>query len=135
MVLCCESNGNKHYCTFFHTLDNAFGLIKHVGAVIGFNDEIKPINSAAKIGYLFLQSLLPTIPASFLAFGTEPLYSAYVISDNIFNISVINDQTLAGLILKLGGGIILWISILVIWMRWYQDEKTFDDVVRNNSND
>ena len=50
-------------------------------------------------------------------------------------ISVINDQTLAGLILKLGGGIILWVSILVIWMRWYQDEKTFDDVVRNNSND
>ena len=69
--------------------------------VIGFNDEIKPINSAAKIGYLFLQSLLPTIPASFLAFGTEPLYSAYVMSDNIFSISVINDQTLAGLILKL----------------------------------
>ena len=103
--------------------------------VIGFNEEIRPINSAAKIAYLFLQSLLPTIPASFLAFGTEPLYSAYVMSDNIFNISVINDQTLAGLILKLGGGIILWISILIIWMRWYQDEKTFDDVVRNNSND
>jgi putative membrane protein len=59
------------------------------------------INSAAKIAYLFLQSLLPTIPASFLAFGTEPLYSAYVMNDNIFNISVINDQTLAGLILKL----------------------------------
>jgi hypothetical protein len=56
-------------------------------------------------------------------------------NDNIFNISVINDQTLAGLILKLGGGIILWISILIIWMRWYQDEKTFDDVVRNNSSD
>ena len=96
--------------------------------VIGFNEEIRPINSAAKIAYLFLQSLLPTIPASFLAFGTEPLYSAYIMSDNIFNISVINDQTLAGLILKLGGGIILWVSILVIWMRWYQDEKTFDDV-------
>ena len=56
-------------------------------------------------------------------------------NDNIFNISVINDQTLAGLILKLGGGIILWISILIIWMKWYQDEKTFDDVVRNNTSD
>ena len=56
-------------------------------------------------------------------------------NDNIFNISVINDQTLAGLIVKLGGGIILWISILIIWMRWYQDEKTFDDVVRNNTSD
>ena len=82
-----------------------------------------------------IRDRLPTIPASFLAFGTEPLYSAYVDVENIYNISVINDQTLAGLILKLGGGIILWISILVIWMKWYQNEKTFDDVVRNSSTD
>jgi putative membrane protein len=103
--------------------------------VIGFNDEIKAMSSPVRIAYLFLQSLLPTIPASFLAFGTEPLYSAYVTDNNIFSISIIDDQTLAGLILKLGGGIILWITILVIWMRWYQEEKTFDDVVRNSTSD
>jgi putative membrane protein len=119
--------------TLFHFMIHSVMLLVSLNMwipVIGFNDEIKPLNSAARIGYLFLQSLLPTIPASFLAFGTEPLYS-----ESIFNISVINDQTLAGLILKLGGGIILWISILVIWMKWYQDEKTFDDVVRNSSTD
>jgi hypothetical protein len=47
----------------------------------------------------------------------------------------LNDQVLGGLILKLGGGIILWVSILTIWMRWYKTEKTFDDVVRNVSSD
>ena len=94
-----------------------------------------PINSRLGVNYLFLQSLLPTVPASFLAFGTEPLYSAYVGIDNIFNISTLNDQVLGGLILKLGGGIILWISILSIWMRWYRTEQTFDDVVRNVSSD
>jgi len=31
LVLCCKSNGNKHNCTFFYTLNNAFGLIKYVG--------------------------------------------------------------------------------------------------------
>ena len=124
--------------TLFHFLIHSVMLLVSLNMwvpVIGFNEEIMPLNSAARIAYLFLQSLLPTIPASFLAFGTEPLYSAYLNTNSIFNISVINDQTLAGLILKLGGGIILWISILVIWMRWYQDEKTFDDVVRNNSSD
>ena len=55
--------------------------------------------------------------------------------NNIFNISTLNDQVLGGLILKLGGGIILWISILSIWMRWYKTEKTFDDVVRSVSSD
>ena len=124
--------------TLFHFFIHSVMLLVSLNMwipVIGFNEEVRPINSAARIGYLFLQSLLPTIPASFLAFGTEPLYTAYLNNDNIFNISVINDQTLAGLILKLGGGIILWISILIIWMRWYQDEKTFDDVVRNNTSD
>ena len=124
--------------TLFHFMIHSVMLLVSLNMwipVIGFNDEIKPLNSAARIGYLFLQSLLPTIPASFLAFGTEPLYSAYLNTESIFNISVINDQTLAGLIFNLGGGIILWISILVIWMKWYQDEKTFDDVVRNSSTD
>ena len=27
--------------------------------------------------YLFLQTLLPTVPASFLTFGSKPLYSFY----------------------------------------------------------
>ena len=122
----------------FHFLVHSIMLLVSLNMwvpVIGFSEEIKKLNSAASIGYLFLQSLLPTVPASFLAFGTEPLYSAYVGIDNIFNISTLNDQVLGGLILKLGGGIILWISILSIWMRWYKTEKTFDDVVRSVSSD
>ena len=31
LVICCKPNGNKHSCSFFYTLDNAFGLIKYVG--------------------------------------------------------------------------------------------------------
>ena len=43
--------------------------------------------------------------------------------EQIYNISVLNDQTLAGLILKLGGGIVLWVIILIIWMSWFKEEK------------
>jgi putative membrane protein len=93
------------------------------------------LSQAGKIGYMFLQSLLPTIPASFLTFGTEPIYSAYLLRENIFDISTVNDQTLAGLVLKLGGGVIIWVTILIIWLNWFKEEKTFDDVVRNNSVD
>ena len=103
--------------------------------VIGLTKEIKQLSDPGKIAYLFMQSLLPTIPASFLAFGTEPLYSAFLEVDNIFDVSVINDQTMAGLVLKLGGGLILWIFILITWMKWYKTEKTFDDVVRTSTND
>jgi len=91
--------------------------------VIGLDPRIKQLSFPSRIGYLFVQSLLPTIPASFLAFSTIPLYSAYVEVEQIYNISVLNDQTLAGLILKLGGGIVLWIIILIIWMNWFKEEK------------
>ena len=125
---------NKLFHFFIHSLMLLVSLNMWV-PVIGFTDKIKQLGSPGKIAYLFLQSLFPTIPASFLAFGNEPLYSAYVGIDQVFNISTIDDQTLAGVILKLGGGLILWASILIIWMQWYKTEKTFDDVVRNSSND
>ena len=67
--------------TLFHFMIHSVMLLVSLNMwipVIGFNDEIKPLNSAARIGYLFLQSLLPTIPASFLAFGTEPLYLSLI---------------------------------------------------------
>ena len=79
--------------TLFHFVIHSIMLLVSLNMwipVIGFNEEVKPINSAARIGYLFLQSLLPTIPASFLAFGTEPLYTAYLNNDNIFNITIKN---------------------------------------------
>ena len=125
---------NKLFHFFIHSLMLLVSLNMWV-PVIGFTDEIKELGSPGKIAYLFLQSLFPTIPASFLAFGTEPLYSAYEGIDQVFNISTIDDQTLAGVIIKLGGGLLLWASILIIWMKWYKTEKTFDDVVRNSSND
>lgn len=125
---------NKLFHFFIHSLMLLVSLNMWV-PVIGFTKEIKQLGSPGKIAYLFLQSLFPTIPASFLAFGTEPLYTAYVGIDQVFNISTIDDQTLAGVVLKLGGGFILWTSILIIWMQWYKAEKTFDDVVRSSSDD
>ena len=91
--------------------------------VLGLDPRIRQLSFPSRIGYLFIQSLLPTIPASFLAFSTVPLYSAYVEVEQIYNISVLNDQTLAGIVLKLGGGIVLWVIILIIWMNWFREEK------------
>jgi len=31
--------------------------------------------------------------------------------------------------------VIIWVTILIIWLNWFKEEKTFDDVVRNNSVD
>jgi putative membrane protein len=73
--------------------------------------------------YLFAQSLLPTVPASFLTFGSRPLYEAYAEAPRIFGISAITDQRIAGLFMKIVGGLVLWSVIAVLFFRWHAQES------------
>lgn len=73
--------------------------------------------------YLFLQSLAPTIPASFLTFGSRALYPVYASFPRIWGMGAVTDQMLAGLIMKLVGGAILWGFITVIFFRWFRQEE------------
>jgi putative membrane protein len=93
--------------------------------------EIPALSAPGQMVYLFLQSIAPTIPASFLTFGISPLYPVYAGFPRIWGISVLDDQLMAGLLMKLGGGAILWGFIIAIWFRWYaRDEREGFDTVR-----
>jgi putative membrane protein len=85
--------------------------------------ELPPIPAPAQILYLFLQSLAPTIPASFLTFGHQPLYPVYAAFPRIWGIDALTDQLIAGLIMKLVGGLILWTVIAVVFFRWGRREE------------
>jgi len=58
--------------------------------------------------YLFLNSVLPTIPGGFLTFAETALYDAYNHDVRLWGITVTDDQQAAGLIMKLLGGGYLW---------------------------
>lgn len=93
--------------------------------------EIPPLSAPGQMLYLFLQSLAPTIPASFLTFGRTPLYPIYATFPRIWGVSVMGDQLMAGLIMKLIGSAILWVVIAVVFFRWYAAEQRADlDVTR-----
>lgn len=85
--------------------------------------EMPSLAPPAQMMYLFLQSLAPTIPASFLAFGSKVLYPAYAAFPRIWGISALTDQLIAGLIMKIGGGLILWGFITTIFFRWHAREE------------
>ena len=85
--------------------------------------EMSPLPAPGQCLYLFLQSLAPTIPASFLTFGTHPLYPVYATFPRIWGIGPLTDQLLAGLIMKIVGGAILWTLIAVIFFRWHAQEE------------
>lgn len=85
--------------------------------------EIPPLSPPGQMMYLFLQSLAPTIPASFLTFGRTVLYPVYAAFPRIWGISALTDQLVAGLIMKIGGGLYLWGFITVIFFRWHAREQ------------
>lgn len=85
--------------------------------------EIPRLAPPIRAVYLFLQSVVPTVPASFLTFGSAPLYHAYEHLPKLWGLSALEDQQVAGLIMKLGAGILLWMLIAVIFFRWAADEE------------
>ena len=85
--------------------------------------EMPPLPAPGQCLYLFLQSLAPTIPASFLTFGTTVLYPVYATFPRIWGIGPLTDQLIAGLIMKIVGVLILWTEIAVIFFRWHAQEE------------
>jgi putative membrane protein len=85
--------------------------------------ELPALSPPGQMMYLFIQSLAPTIPASFLTFGHTLLYPVYGTFPRIWGISALNDQLIAGLTMKIVGGLILWGFITVIFFRWYARES------------
>jgi putative membrane protein len=85
--------------------------------------EIPRLPYPLQMLYLFLQSLLPTIPASFMTFADSPLFDAYVSFPRPWGMSAVTDQMIAGLTMKIVGGLILWAVIAYLFFKWYRQEE------------
>jgi putative membrane protein len=84
--------------------------------------EMPGLSYPGRMLYLFLQSIVPTVPASFLTFGSSALYRFYAEAPRIWGLSALTDQRIAGLIMKIVGGAILWLFIAVIFFKWFAQE-------------
>src|SRR5436305_11850812 len=73
--------------------------------------------------YLFLQSVIPTVPASFLTFGSKPLYHVYATFPRLWGISALTDMQVSGLIMKIAAGLLIWGVIAIIFFRWQRREE------------
>lgn len=91
--------------------------------VLGPIGELPRLSPFPRMGYLFLQSLVPVIPASFLTLAQEPLYEIYEKLPRMWGISAVNDQAIAGLVMKLGAGLVLWGAIAWTFFAWYAEEN------------
>lgn len=73
--------------------------------------------------FLFLNSVLPTVPGGFLTFAEEPLYRVYDHPVRLWGITAVDDQQAAGLIMKLGGGAFIWTVIALLFFKWVSGQQ------------
>ena len=116
------SNGLFHL--FTHFLWVAVGLLMW-WPVTSPLPEVPHYSYLGRMGYLFSHSILPTVPASFLTFASAPLYSSYENAPRIWEfITPLVDLQIAGLLMKIGGGLLLWAVIAALFFRWSHEDRT-----------
>jgi len=75
-----------------------------------------------KMAYLFANMVFMTAPGAMLTFADLPMYGVYELAPPIGWLSPLDDQRLAGLLMKIGGGLVSWTAISVLFVRWNRDE-------------
>jgi putative membrane protein len=92
--------------------------------VLNRDTDLPHMSEVGRMLYVFLQSVMPTVPASFFTLAERPLYPFYAHAARPFSLDAVSDQQIAGAIMKVGGGLILWLVIAVMFFRWSaKDEK------------
>ena len=108
------SNALVHYLV--HTVLVSAAFLLWV-PVCGPLPELR-ISYPAQMLYLFVTSIIPTVPAGWLTFAEGAVYSSYDIPARLWGISVTSDQQAAGAIMKLVGGGFLWVIITIRFFQW-----------------
>jgi putative membrane protein len=85
--------------------------------------ELARLTPPAQMAYLFIQSLVPAVLASFITFSRSVLYDFYAAAPRTWGLSALTDQLIAGLFMKLAGGAILWLAIGIVFFRWVSAEE------------
>ncbi len=116
------ANGVLHYGV--HVLVVTTALLMWL-PVAGPLPELR-LSLPGQMGYLFLQSIIPTVPAGWLTFADGIVYRSYDVVPRVFGLSVAHDQQLAGMLMKVVGGLLLWTVITVLFFR-FATSKALDD--------
>jgi putative membrane protein len=92
--------------------------------ILGPLAEHRVRSAPAKMVYLFVAAgVVAILPASFLTFARFPLYSTYELAPRIGTMTAVEDQQLAGIVMKLGMIPVVWGTLAVMFFRWMAEER------------
>lgn len=93
------------------------------------------LGPGGKCVYLFLMSVVPTVPAGWLTFAEGVVYKHYNEPVRVWGLSVTNDQQIAGAIMKLGGSTFLWGIIIFVFFKRFGAGEGDNSYVRKHPAD
>ena len=113
-------NGAFHYVAH---------LVLFISALLMWLPVVSPIREhrlspPGQMLYLFLISVIPTVPAGWLTFAEGTVYNIYDDGVEPWGIGVIADQQAAGAVMKILGGFYLWGIIVVKYFRFAGAERS-----------
>jgi len=91
------------------------------------------ISVGGQMIYLFLMSVVPTVPAAWLTFAEGVVYTHYDIPVRVFGLSATSDQQLAGVIMKLGGSVFLWSIVVYLFFRRFAARFAEENTYRRSA--
>ncbi len=98
--------------------------------LVGEEPVLRPLPNPLKVVYLIAASIVPTVPAGFLTWAQSPIYESYAAAPRVWGLSAVQDLQISGLVMKLGGGLILWIWILKVYVSWASSERPSGRAIR-----
>lgn len=122
------SNGPLHYS--LHILVVTASLLMWVPVLCP--DPSWQISYGGKMIYLFLMSVVPTVPAAWLTFADGAVYKHYDIPVRVWGLSVTTDQQLAGAVMKTGGSIFLWTIVTFLFFRRFMARWSAEQTYRSS---
>jgi putative membrane protein len=117
---------NHHWFHFFvHVLIVSSSLMMWF-PIIATVPRLPNLTYPFQMAYLFIQSLIPSVVASFITFSSSPVYSYYEQAPRIWGLTAVEDQQMGAFVMKIVGSLILWAFIGIAFFRWYAREEAED---------
>lgn len=118
------SAGNRYAAVFI-----AVQLVVFLAATVMWIPALRllpgpnQMSTGGRIGYLFLQSVLPNFPALIYIFANHPIYATFAAGAPVFGLSGMTDQQLAGAVAKLCGISVMWGAAAIILVKAQKAEE------------
>lgn len=77
----------------------------------------------SQAAYFFFLPIAQLAVFSLITYASTPIYQAYVNAPRAWGIAALNDQSWAGVIMKLGSMFAFGVALVQVFLRWYKEEN------------